>query len=281
MALLDIRQRAGYLFLALLLLHIVLISIQVNSRNGIPIFEEVTVGAFSEVQRGAAGGVSVFRRLWNGYVGLRGVRAENDALRQALAHAEVELQQQRAQAARAESLEQLLELRQRVGLATTGANIIAVGATPEFRTITIDKGEGAGLTSNMAVLAPRGVVGRVVIPGTRAAKVQLIVDRNAAAAALVARSRAQGVVVGTGEATLRMQYLSEVADVVVGDVVVTSGLDGIFPSGLTIGTVSKVERSGGRYRLVEVTPAVDLSQLEAVLVVLNRMPVDDATGSGP
>lgn len=279
MALLDIRQRAGYLFLAAILLHIVLISAQVNSTSGIPVLEQVTVGAFSEVQRGTTGGLSLFRRLWNGYVGLRRVRAENETLRQALADAEVELQQQRGRAARTEDLERLLGLRQESGLSTTGATIIAVGATPEFRTITIDKGVRHGLMTNMAVMAPRGVVGRVVVPGPRSAKVQLLIDRNAAAGALIARSRAQGVVVGTGESTLRMQYLSEVADVVVGDTVVTSGLDGIFPKGLAIGTVTQVEKSGGRYRLVDVQPAVDTSSLETVLVVLTVMPAQDDTGS--
>lgn len=280
MALLDIRQRAGYLLLAFILLHVGLITWQVNSENGVPLLEHVTVGAFSEVQRGTSGSVSFFRRLWNGYVGLRGVRAENDSLRRALAEAEVELQQQRSRVARTTSLEQLLELRQRTALTTTGADVIGVGASPEFRTITIDKGARDGLTTNMAVMAPRGVVGRVVVPGPRSAKVQLLVDRNAAAAAVIARSRAQGVVVGTGGATLHMQYLSEVADVAVGDTVVTSGLDGIFPNGLTIGSVTTVEKSGGRYRLVEVAPAADSSSLEAVLVVLTRPPADDASGSG-
>ena len=84
----------------------------------------------------------------------------------------------------------------------------------------------------MAVIAPAGVVGRVVVPSARAAKVQLLIDRNAAAGALVERSRAQGVVVGSGDDRLRMEYVSEVADVVVGDVVVTSGIDGIYPEGI-------------------------------------------------
>ena len=84
----------------------------------------------------------------------------------------------------------------------------------------------------MAVIAPAGVVGRVVVPSARAAKVQLLIDRNAAAGALIERSRAQGVVVGAGDERLRMEYVSELADVVVGDVVVTSGIDGIYPEGV-------------------------------------------------
>src|SRR5207237_4332947 len=133
----------------------------------------------------------------------------------------------------------------------------AAGATPDFRTVTIDKGTLDGVKANMAVIAPAGVVGRVVMPTTRAAKVQLLIDRNAAAGALVERSRAQGVVTGGGGDRLRMDYVSEVADVRVGDLVVTSGIDGIYPKGYVIGQVESVEKSGNSYKTIIVKPAVD------------------------
>ncbi len=130
----------------------------------------------------------------------------------------------------------------------------------------------------MSVIAPAGVVGRVVVPSARNAKVQLLVDRNAAAGALIERSRAQGVVVGTGDAQLHLEYVSEIADVAVGDTVVTSGIDGIFPRGFVIGTVSRVDKSGPAYRLITVNPAVDFSSIEDVLVVLSPLVADDAAG---
>jgi rod shape-determining protein MreC len=168
-------------------------------------------------------------------VGLREVRTENESLRRELDSALIELQQQRALADRTRGLERLLELRGRANLHTTAAEIIASGATPEFRTLTIDKGGRDGVTVDMAIIAPLGVVGRVVVPSARAAKVQLLTDRNAAAGALIERSRAQGIVMGSGDSKLRLEYVSEVADVVVGDLVVSSGIDGIFPKGFTIG----------------------------------------------
>jgi rod shape-determining protein MreC len=274
--LLDIRQRAGYLFLALMLGHVVLISAQVNSRAGVPLLEAVTFGVFSEVQRGTSNAISVFRRAWNGYVGLRQVRSENESLRRELDSALIELQQQRALADRTRGLERLLELRGQANLDTAAAEIIASGATPDFRTLTIDKGRRDGLTIDMAVIAPQGVVGRVVVPSARAAKVQLLIDRNAAAGALIERSRAQGIVMGSGDARLRLEYVSEVADVAVGDLVVTSGIDGIFPKGFTIGTVTAVDKTGGAYRLITVEPAVDFSTLEEVLVVLTPTPAQAA-----
>ena len=278
MALLELRLRSGYLFLALMFAHVILISAQVNSRRGVPMLESVTFGVFSEVQRGTSRGVSVFQQVWNGYVGLRGARAENQSLKQQLSAATVELQQPRALAERARGLERLLQLRDTSHLQTTGASIIAAGANPEFRTLTIDKGSRDGVKTDMSVIAPAGVVGRVVVPSARNAKVQLLVDRNAAAGALIERSRAQGVVVGTGDAQLHLEYVSEIADVAVGDTVVTSGIDGIFPRGFVIGTVSRVDKSGPAYRLITVNPAVDFSSIEDVLVVLSPLVADDAAG---
>jgi rod shape-determining protein MreC len=268
MALLDVRLRAGYLFLAVVIGHVVLISAQVNAKSGVPILETVTFGAFAEVQRATSTVLNGVRGAWSGYVGLRGVRAENEALRRELASAQIEIQQQRALADRTRSLEDILQLGNSIELQTTAAQIIGAAASPDFRTVTIDKGTTQGLRTDMAVLAPRGVVGRVVVSAPRASRVQLLVDRNAAAGALIERSRAQGVVVGAGDDRLRLEYVSEISDVEVGDTVVTSGIDGIYPKGFVIGRVDSVDKSGVSYRTIGIRPAVDFSALEDVLVVL-------------
>jgi rod shape-determining protein MreC len=279
-AILDIRQRAGYLFLAVMLGHIILISAQVNSRSGVPVLEAVTFGVFAEVQRGTSAMVSGVRRVWNGYVGLRHVRAENEQLRRQLAEAQIELQEQRALADRSRGLERLLELRDRANLSTVAAEVIAAAPTPDFRTLTIDKGTRHGLRADMAVIAPAGVVGRIVVPSGGAAKVQLLIDRNAAAGALIERSRAQGVVIGAGDDRLRMEYVAEIADIVVGDVVVTSGIDQIYPKGFIIGHVEALEKTSGGYKQIQVRPAVDFSSLEDVLIVLTPAPAREIVEEG-
>lgn len=283
MAVTGIRQRSGYLFVAVVLGQIILISAQVNSRTGVPLLEAVTFGLFAEVQRGVAGATANVRHLWSGYIGLRHVKDENEALKRQVAANEVQIQELRALADRTRGLQKLLELRDRSNLSTAAAEIIAAGATPDFRTLTIDKGTRDGLRPDMAVIAPAGIVGRIVVPSARAAKVQLLVDRNAAAGALIERSRAQGVVVGTGEPDrLRLEYVSEVADVATGDVVVTSGIDGIFPKGFVIGRVEAVERGGGggAYKQIVIRPAVDVRSLEEVLVVLTPTPAREAAQGG-
>jgi rod shape-determining protein MreC len=267
MAVVEVRQRAGYLFVAVIVGHIILISAQVNAKSGVPVLEQVTFGLFAEVQRGASAFVGGVRHTWTGYVTLRGVKGENETLKRQLADTQIELQQQRALADRSRSLERLLELRDRLSLDTAAAEIIAASATPDFRTVTIDKGTTQGLKADMGVMAPAGVVGRVVTPTARASKVQLLVDRNAAAGVLIERSRAQGVALGSGDDRLRLEYVAETGDVVVGDVVVTSGIDGIFPKGLVVGRVESVDKNGA-YRQITVRPAVDFSSLEEVLVIL-------------
>ena len=272
MALLDIRQRAGYLFIAVMLGHVLLISAQVNARAGVPIFDAATFGVFAEIQRAVSAGTSSVGRVWTGYVSLRHLNTENDDLKRQLAAALVDLQRQRALADRSRGLERLLELRDQSALKTTAAEIIAGAASPDFRTVTIDKGASDGVRADMAVIAPAGVVGRVAVASGRAAKVQLLIDRNAAAGAIVERSRAQGVVVGSGDDRLRMDYVSEAADIVAGDAVITSGIDGIFPKGFMIGKVETVEKNGPAYKRIVVRPAVDFRELEEVLVVLTPAP---------
>jgi rod shape-determining protein MreC len=283
MALEDIRQRTRYLFLVVILGHILLISAQVNSRRGVPMLEAVTFGIFSEVQRATSSVVSAGRNVWSGYIGLRHAHAENQELKRQLADAQIAMQTQQALADRARILEQLLELRDQLHVKTTAAAIIGAtppSPTPDFRTVTIDKGTREGLRPDMAVVSPLGVVGRIVVPAVRSAKVQLLIDRNAAAGALIERSRAQGVVVGTGDERLRMEYVSEVADVAVGDVVVSSGIDGIYPKGFIIGRVDAVEKTGASFKRITVRPAVDFLSLEEVLVITTPPPArEGAEGS--
>jgi rod shape-determining protein MreC len=208
------------------------------------------------------------------------MKVENDALKRELASAQIAVQEQRALADRTRGLERLLELREQVALKTVAANIIGGAATPDFRTLTIDRGTRDGIRTDMAVIAPGGVVGRLVVPSARAAKVQLLIDRNAAAGAIIERTRAQGVVVGSGDDRLRLEYVSEVSDVVAGDVVVTSGIDGIYPKGFIIGRIEQVEKSGGSYKRITIKPAVDFTSLEEVLVVLAPSQARDAA-EGP
>src|SRR5689334_5938001 len=277
MAVIDIRRRTGYLFLAVVVGHVILISTQVTTKRGVPMLEEVVFGVFSEVQRVANAMTMGARTSWQNYFALQQVQEENVRLKQEISALQVRLQQERSLAQQSQSLQKLLDLKTSSELSTTAANVIAGGASPEFRTITIDKGTSEGVHADMAVISPAGIVGRVIQPSPRAAKVQLLIDRNAAAGALVERTRAQGVVIGTGDDELRMDYVSGTTEVKAGDVVVTSGIDGIYPKGFVIGQIQSVRRGSGQYSAIVIKPAVDFTSLEAVLIVLTPPPAATET----
>jgi len=279
MALLELKRRGStFLFVVVVVGHIVLISAQVTSKSGLPLLQEVTFGLVAQVQRAGAAVSDGLVSGWHGYVDLRGVRERNAQLQRDLDAAKIRLQQERAAAARSEELAQLLDLKSRTNFAVAAAEVLAGSATPEFRTITIGKGKADGLKPDMAVVSPNGVVGRVILPSAGAAKVQLLVDRNAAAGALIERSRSQGIAVGAGTSLLRLDFASDTADIRVGDTVVTSGIDGIYPKGFVIGKVIQADRAGGSYRAIQIQPAVDFASLESVLVVLTP-PAADQTPS--
>lgn len=264
------RQRTGILFGAVMIGHLILISAQVQSKSGVPVLEGITFGVFSRIQGGAAGFFRGVGDTWRSYVGLRGVRVENEALRQQIAALEVKLQEQQALASRAERLQALLDLRESTTLPTIAAEVIAANPNPGLMTVTVNRGSADGVQADMAVIAPKGLVGRVVGPvAARAARVQLIVDRNAAVGAVSERTRAGGMAVGVdGDPPLAMELVSNLADVAVGDLIVASGADGIYPRGFVIGTVEKSERGPSLHRLIALRPAVDFSSLENVLIVL-------------
>jgi rod shape-determining protein MreC len=272
MAILDIRKRTGYLFMAIVVAHIVLISAQINTRRGVPILEEATFGVFAEVQRGATSVINGAHDSWQNYFALQQVRSENEQLRQQVAQLRVQMQQERALAQQSRTLQDLLQLRGGLQLQTTAANVIAGGASPDFRTMTIDKGTNDALRADMAVISPGGVVGRVIMPSPRASKIQLLIDRNAAAGVMVERSRVQGVAIGTGSDELRLEYVSGTADLKVGDRVVTSGIDGIYPKGFVVGQIQSVQRTAGQFSAILVRPAADFSALESVLIVTTPPP---------
>src|SRR5207247_9702217 len=147
------------------------------------------------------------------------------------------------------------------------ARVIGRDATGLARTLTIDRGESAGVARGAAALAPAGVVGQVFLVSRHAARVLLVSDHNSGVDVLVQRTRARGIVQGTIEAGCVLKYVKRTEDVQVGDELVTSGMDGIFPKGLPVGRVVAIDKRGqGLFQSAEVAPRVDVDQLEEILV---------------
>jgi rod shape-determining protein MreC len=263
-------RRPVVLFALLMIGQVLLVSAQVQSKSGVRVLELVTFEMFSRVERATSAVVNGGKGIWTNYSALRGARDENVRLHQQIGELQIQLQEQRSLAARSSKLQALLDLKATATVPTLAANVIAGNPNPGVRTITIDRGAADGVVANMGVIAPAGIVGRIIGPVARhAARVQLIVDRNAAAGAMTERARAGGMILGSDDdPPLKMDLVPNLADVKEGDLVVSSGVDGIYPKGFMIGTIETAERKGGLYLSIGVRPSVDFGSLEEVLVVM-------------
>jgi rod shape-determining protein MreC len=253
--------------------HVLLISAQVATPAGPSLLRITLVGVVTGVQEASWLVAGAIHGVWDGYAALRNVHRDNARLVQENTDLRVQLQQARANAAGADDMRALLELRPRLPWKTTGADVVAGSLSPEILSVTIDKGLSDGISRDMPVVNAAGVVGRVAQPSANTATVQLLIDRSAAVAVRIERTRAEGIALGNGGDTLRLEYLSATADLAVGDTVVTAGIDRIYPPGLGVGLVEHVERAGTAYRSVVIRPFADFSRLETVLVLVAPLPV--------
>lgn len=162
------------------------------------------------------------------------------------------------------------------------AQVIAQDVSPEFRMIRLNKGTRQGVEPGMAVIALEGVVGRVNRAGTDFSDVISLLDSSSAIDALIQGNRVRGVVVGQGGQTLSMKYLRRTDVVQEGDMIVSSGIGGLFPKGLTIGKVISVKKKNyGITQTVEVAPAADFNRLEEVTVIdPPKMPLEIVAQEG-
>jgi len=210
------------------------------------------------------------QQVWHDYVDLRGLREENERLQGEVAVLKRRLDQLQEQALETQRLQRLLVLRESAAPQFLTARVVGKDATNWFRTILIDRGSRDGLRRNLPVLAPDGLVGRIAEVTPVAAKVQLLTDPVSAVGGLLQRTRVTGIVTGNLGAGTRMTYLPLLADVAVGDEVVTSGMGGVFPKGIPVGRITAVERqSGALFQEATLQPTVDLSRIEEVLVLTN------------
>lgn len=225
-----------------------------------------------------SGSERALAQVWNNYVNLVGVRAENEALKGRIRQLEDDARQVAQLREANQRLSELLGFRAGLEGQAQVAQVSGRDPVALFQSLTIDKGERDGITKGFAVLSSNGLVGQVVATSAHAARVLLITDHNSGVDALVERSRARGIIAGALSDGCVMKYLQRGEDVNVGDRVATSGLDGIFPKGIPIGEVTKVSRNHrGMLQMAEIRPAVEFERLEEVLVVAPGTRVLDYT----
>lgn len=262
------KNRPVFLGGLLLLVALLWYSVSLRQQDETNFLETVVLRITGPVQAGFDNMVLGVANAWGHYLYLidtvednRALLEENRTLRAVLIQSdEVRLENER--------LRLLLDFKETQEIATLPARVIAEDASSWFRTVMIDKGLEHGVTEGMPVVVAEGVVGRVVRSSPRFSRVLLITDASSAVASLLQHNRARGVCRGQGE-QLVFDFVLRQEEVRVGDRVVTSGMGGVFPKGLVVGSVGSVERQEfGLFQAIEVVPAVDFSHLEEVLVML-------------
>ncbi|MGH9871796.1 MAG: rod shape-determining protein MreC [Pyrinomonadaceae bacterium] len=274
----EIRQRAPIWLALLLLTNLVIMAVDardsVTRQRLLRVWVQALVSPVQSISSGASGaGTNFVRQIVN----FRSTAYENEALKQQLSDSQRELRNAQQAAAENERLQGLLNLKEKTGFDHVNARVIARDSSIWFNTITINRGSSSGITLNMPVVTGGGIVGRVIALSPWTAQVMMITDEKAAAGAIVGQlggSGSLGSVRGLGEKGLvEMRYVSGLEKVEVGDYILTTGQDGIYPPGLTIGEVVQVNPgSATQSHEILIRPGAKLDQLEDVAVLLYHPP---------
>lgn len=279
------RRTFDIIFAVLLLAApVAFLSANLKNPSRVNAFDRVVLAISSPIQRGVGWVIDGLGDGWHDYVWLVDVQKENDELVRANERLRVELADANQRAKAAADLAGLLELRARVPAPTMAARVVGTSTTPYFRVnrLILDRGDGE-VTPGMAVIAPAGVVGRIARVYGRYADVVLAVDPQSSIDVIAPRAGSRGVLKGLGgdnTYACKVEYLLRGEEVHEGDVIVTSGLGGVFPRDLPVGTIRKIEQKEyGMYQSVEVAPSVDFSHLASVLVILSPPPPPDPTAN--
>jgi rod shape-determining protein MreC len=215
--------------------------------------------------------------IWHNYFYLRGVRQENRELRDQIEQLQIEQVRMKQDADQAHRLQSLLGFKEQFIAKTLAAQVIGSSGSEQSRTVTIDRGSRDGIQPEMAVISATGVVGKVLsVMNGSTSQVLLINDQQSGVGTILERSRLQGVLKGKSSGELVIDKIMLDEEVKPGDRVLTSGGDQIFPKGLIIGNVDKVEK-GPEFLQVTVRPTAALNRLEEVLVIVKKEERDPAS----
>ena len=208
--------------------------------------------------------------IYHGYVDMRREVAENIRLRRQLAELTNENIMLRRSSGDLARMRSILSYSEQFTMPTTLAEVIMLDTSGRFKSAILDRGSNHGVEVNDVVVHPSGLVGRVILTTTDLSKIQLVVDKGAAAGVLVERSRRQGVAAGADNGLLRIGYVPNLSDVSVGDSILTAGIDGIYPKGIPVGRVVGAEEGRDLFKQVIAQPSVDFGGLEEVIILHTR-----------
>jgi rod shape-determining protein MreC len=275
----EFRSRVLIAFLIAGVVGIALVNMVVDHRalgsggRDLPWWSAAVLDVAVPVQKMVSVPFGFARDRFREYAALVGVREQNEALRTELARQKEENLQLREALVASGRLQRIAEMRDEFEIPMLPAELVGVDVSAWFRSALVDRGRSHGVRSGMPVISENGLVGLVTATANGAAKIMLLIDGQAAVDGVVQRSRARGIVRGAREDGLSFQFTAREGDVELGDLIITSGLGGVYPKGLRIGEVTEVSPSDATMlQTARVRPAVDFGRLEQIFVMLRRGP---------
>jgi rod shape-determining protein MreC len=263
-----VRHREGLLLALLVGFSLIVISKQVRDPSGMTYLRRSVIAVMTPFQSGFTAVIGGLNSLWQDYLDLFGIKSENKNLREEVNSLRTEVQKLREELYRAGRLEEFAVYRSETGFEGTVARVIGESPDPWTRIIVVNRGSADGIERGSPVVMPDGLVGRIIEVTGQSSIVRLIVDRSSRVPVLVSRSRARAILEGENSGTCHLKYLERTQDVLEGDVVITSGLTGIYPRGLEVGTITQIIRKEhGLYQYAKILPNAPLSRLEDVFIL--------------
>jgi rod shape-determining protein MreC len=264
-----VRHRPFFILVGVVLAQLMLLSAQITRDRNEPLAKVWAETALAPFERSLRGLADVTGGIWDRARDITSAERQNRDLRAQVEAGETRMQQLSEASVENERLRTLLDYKAHVPYSTVAAEVIGSSPGETSSTVVVDKGADYHFTADLAVITPDGAAGKIVAVYPHTAQVLLLTDPAAGAGGMLEKSRAQGVMKGMGRGVCRLDYLMNGESVSVSDLVVTSGLDQVFPKGLPLGRVLKVS-DGNIYKNIVVRPAVALDRLEEVLVVVPK-----------
>ena len=275
------RHKSLVLLAGVIILQLLLLAVQIKRDSQGRLIRVWTVGAVSPFERASSSGFGWVRDTWRHYFALQNTTKENEQIRRENDALKMQITQLQGKAAEADRLAVLLNFRRsNADVPMISARVIGASAGAASQTIQLDRGERDGIRRNMGVITPDGVVGKVIEAYPNASQVLLLTDKESGVGAMLADSRIQSPVGGQGDPLLVMKYVPNDETVNLGERVITSGMDRIFPRDLPVGFVTEI-KPGNPFKQIRIKPAANLERLEEVLVLLSLRPLDTKNEEAP
>jgi rod shape-determining protein MreC len=279
-----IPRRPTLLFIVVLSLLFVLMSLSTRTRylgETRTMFERTVMTIFSPVPKMVNWIGQNTSDMYHGYLDMRRAVNENYGLHSKVIDLTAENLKLRSSEGDLKRLRSLLGYADQFSMPTTMAQAVMLDTSGRFKSMIIDRGSSAGIQVNDAVVNANGLIGRVVLTTNDLAKVQLVTDSNSSVGVLVERTRRQGVIRGDGAGGAQLYDVPSLADVQVGDNVLSAGIDGIYPKGIPVGVVVKAEKGQDLFKTIAVKPSVDFGSIEEVIVLETRKIAGDVVRYTP